>query len=220
MPLASKALAGVCLGGCVLVAAREAAADVASVKPNEDATFGRISGDVSVIVGAGGLALFRALRATGELRARYLDTVGVFATYEETVIAEAADVGRAATWGLELRPLFLYRWLQGHETGKARLDLAIDSLGLEMGAVLQPSAPPGVSSWGFLVGLGFEVPMELAENGPWLGVHGGMRWSDAALAGTSDKSLQGSTAYVAVTVAWHQVFTGHVVDSGDRTAAP
>ena len=48
-------------------------------------SYGRIDGDVTIVVGAGGVVTPGGPRATGELRARYLETMGLFATYEDSL---------------------------------------------------------------------------------------------------------------------------------------
>jgi hypothetical protein len=119
--------------------------------------------------------------------------------------------------GLELRPLFLYRWLKNHETEEARLDLTLDSLGLEIGAVwMQPAGEGFGARAGIQVGLGVEVPITAAATGPWVGLRGGLRWSDDALAFASVRSADDRSAYVVLTLAWHQLAAVHVVDMGDQ----
>jgi hypothetical protein len=69
---------------------------------------------------------------------------------------------------------------------------------------------------GLQAGLAFEIPVFPSASGPFIAVHGGARWSDAALsggplAGPADRAL-----YLNVIFAWQQVFGAHVVDMGDR----
>src|ERR1019366_6992085 len=73
--------------------------------------------------------------------------------------AVAAEPTRVLAAGLELRPLFLFRWLTGRETQRARVDLVVDSLGLELGAVFtQPAGTSFASQAGMQAALGLEVP--------------------------------------------------------------
>src|SRR5271165_4307241 len=114
-----------------LVRAGDARADGSAA----DSSYGRVDGDVALVGGAGAVATGRGVRAEVELRLRYLESAGVYVTYEDAVaVGSAADPQRVLCTGLELRPLFLLRWLRGNETQRARLDLALDSIGLEMGA--------------------------------------------------------------------------------------
>jgi hypothetical protein len=145
-------------------------------------------------------------------------TAGVFATYEDgPLFGSASEPRRAFATGLELRPLFLVRWLQGLETGNAYLDMTIDSFGLELGAVFaQPEGRPFGSKPGLQAGIGVQIPVLPHATGPVLGLHGGARWSDSALGGRELEGPSDRALYLLVTVAWQQVFGAHVVDLGDR----
>lgn len=183
-----------------------------------DTSDGRIDGDVSASAGVGATFGPRSPRAAFDLRLRYLWTAGVFATYEDgPLVGSASEPRRAFATGLELRPLFLVRWLQGLETGNAYLDMAIDSFGLELGAVfVQPEGASFGSKPGLQAGIGFQLPVLPHATGPVIGLHGGARWSDAALGGHELEGPSDRALYLLVTVAWQQVFGAHVVDLGDR----
>ncbi len=183
-----------------------------------DATYGRIDGDISAIGGLGATVGPGGPRATVDMRVRYLDTVGVFTTYEDaTVFASAAEPKRVLALGLELRPLFLARWLKGKELGSPRVDLAIDSFGLELGAFFsQPTGGSFGEKPGLQLGVGLELPVLGRASGPWIGLHGGVRWSDAALAEGTVLGPADRAAYLSVTLAWHQFFGTHAVDWDDR----
>jgi len=185
----------------------------------DDASFGRIDGDLSVVAGAGVTVASRGPRGAVDMRLRYLDTAGVFVGYEEApLFGSGAEPRRVFAGGLELRPLFLARWLNGKEGGPARVELALDSLGVELGVVLgQPQGGSFASRPGFETGLGFEVPVLAQASGPWIGLHGGVRWSNAALEGQPIVDANDRALYLTITVAWHQFFGAHVVDVGDTT---
>ena len=182
-----------------------------------EATYGRIAGDVGIAVGAGAVAAHR-FRAEGEVRLRYLDTAGVFVTYEDGFgDASASEATRLLAAGLELRPFFLFRWLRGFEVHRAWFDLAVDSLGLELGAwtsLVQDGALQ--SAQGLQAGVGLELPIEPAASGPWIGLHGGIRWGARALTIGRFDDEGDRSVYLAVTLAWHQIVAAHVVDLGDR----
>jgi hypothetical protein len=186
--------------------------------PSSEPSHGRVDGDLTVVVGAGAAVAPQGVRAEGELRLRYLETAGLFATYEEAALFEgAADPQRVLALGSELRPLFLARWLQGYESHRARLDLALDSLGLELAAVFA-QRPGGLfgSELGLQAGLGIEVPLLEQPSGPWIGLHGGVRWSDAALASGVVRGAVDRAGFLAVTLAWHELVVAHLVDVGDE----
>jgi hypothetical protein len=207
----------------VLVASSTAAASARDARAQgvqqSEPSHGRVDGDLTVVAGAGAAVAPRGARAAGELRVRYLETAGLFTTYEEAALLQGAlaEPQRVLAVGAELRPLFLARWLQGHETYRVRFDLALDSLGLELAAVFaqRPGGPFG-SELGLQAGLGLELPLLEQARGPWIGLHGGVRWSDTALASGVVQSAVDRAAFLAVTLAWHELVVAHLVDVGDE----
>lgn len=179
-----------------------------------DASYGRVDGDVSAVFGLGVAVGPRGASGAVDLRARYLDSAGVFVTYEEG-FGGPAEPARALAFGVELRPLFLARWLSDLELGVPHLDLLIDSLGLELGAaILQPRAGDFGDRVALQAGLGLELPILGRARGPWVGLHGGVRLSDKGLAREAPSALE-RAAYLGVTLAWHEVLRAHVVDAGE-----
>jgi hypothetical protein len=181
-------------------------------------SYGRVDGDLTLVAGAGASIASGGPRAAGELRARYLETAGIFGTYEDGALVGSDAVPlRVIAAGFELRPFFFYRWLQGHETRRARFDLALDSIGLELGLTWQePQGGSFSSNPGFAAGFGFEVPLFPDATGLWLDFHGGLRWSQEALGTGVVATTEQREAYLSVTLAWHQVIAVHIVDVGDR----
>lgn len=197
-----------------LVLARAGSASAADAK---DASHGRIDGDLSASLGAGAAFGPRGPRAALDVRFRYLWTAGVFATYEDgPFFGSGAEPKRTFASGIEIRPLFLARWLTGRESGQPYLDLTMDSFGLELGAVfMQPEGASFGSRPGLQAGVGMQVPILPRASGPLIGIHAGARWSDSALAGHPILGASDRSMYLLLTVAWQQVFGGHVVDLGD-----
>ena len=195
------------------------AADTIAKEP-VDTTYGRIDGDMSLVAGAGATIAPRGPRASVDLRLRYLDTVGIYGTYEDAVVfSSGSDPKRVISFGLELRPLFLARWLKGRELGITRLDLAIDSIGLELGAFFaQPDGGSIGDRPGLQIGSGIELPIFTRASGPWIGLHGGVRWSDAAIGEGTVTSPSDRAAFLSITLTWHQFFGAHAVDFSDRAA--
>jgi hypothetical protein len=195
---------------CLLAVAHDARAD------GTDTSYGRLNGDVAVVLGAGAVLGPRAPRGAADLRLRYLQTAGVFVTYEDA-LGGSADPARVIAVGAELRPLFLGRWLTGRELERKWLDLVLDSIGLELGAAFyQPAEGSFASRPALQAGIGVELPVLGADSGPWIGVHGGARWSETALGAGDVAGPDDAALYLALTLSWHQVLVAHVVDVGDR----
>lgn len=201
-----------------LAAALVVAVPGAARAAKPDTTYGRIDGDLAVVGGLGATFGPRDPRATVDVRLRYLSTAGLFGTYEDgPILSSGAEPRRVLATGVELRPLFLARWLTGRELGLARLDLALDSLGFELGAAfLQPAGASFGGKPGLQAGIGLELPVLPSATGPMIALHGGVRWSDAALEGAPLHGPSDRALYLNVALAWQQIFGAHVVDLGDR----
>ncbi|MGH7282342.1 MAG: hypothetical protein ACRELY_12505 [Polyangiaceae bacterium] len=180
-----------------------------------DTSYGRVDGDVSLVMGAGVTLAPRTPRPSVDLRLRYIETLGVFWDYEES-FGITNDPSRVMSLGMELRPLFLARWLQGYEFESARPDLLLDSVGLELGAYFaQPDGRGFGARQGLQAGLGVELPLMTRAKGIWIGLHGGARWSDAVFEGADVQSPSDRSLFLSITLSWHVYFGTHVVDAGD-----
>jgi hypothetical protein len=104
----------------------------------------------------------------------------------------------------------------GSEIGVSWLDLFIDSLGFELGTFFEEPVGAGFGAKpGIQASLGVEVPLMGRASGLWIGLHGGGRWTDAALEAENPSSPMGRSAFLAVTLAYHQIFAAHLVDARD-----
>jgi hypothetical protein len=194
---------------------------LASSAADVDPSYGRFAGDVAIAGGPGITMGPRAPRASADLRFRYLSTVGAFVSYEDgPLLGTKAEPRRVLAFGLELRPLFLARWGKGWELGNARVDLLVDSLALELGAVFaQPDGARFGARPGLQAGLGLELPFFARASGPFAGLHGGARWSDAGLSGGPLEGPSDRALYLTVVFGWQQLFGGRVVDYDDPRRA-
>lgn len=143
-----------------------------------DGLYGRFDGDVwlSVAVGAGGVIGGGTTRNAGtlELRARYLDSLGPFAFAEGDGLFGDGTMWRIGG-GLELRPLFLARFLTNNSFGYEWLDVLVDSFGLELGVVAL--SPDERARAALVLGTALEVPLVL---GGWrISLRVGARWTHA-----------------------------------------
>ena len=204
--------------GVVMVVALSCIASTVRAAGGPDTAHGRIDGDLSASLGVGATFGPRGPRSAADLRLRYLWTAGLFATYEDgPLFSSTTEPRRAFATGIELRPLFLARWLQGYDSGNGWVDLTLDSLGLELGAVfMQPTGTSFGSRPGLQASLGLQIPVLPHATGPVVGVHAGARWSSAALGGRDIEGPADRALFLLVTVGWQQVFGAHVVDLGDR----
>jgi hypothetical protein len=183
-----------------------------------DATYGRLDGDIGLVGGVGVAVGPRSPRAAVDLRLRYMETAGLFFTYEDgKAFGGSPEPVRVLAGGLELRPLFIARWLTGRELTLPRVDLLLDSFGIELGGFFaQPVGGTLGERPGFQAGLGLEVPILPKASGPWIGLHGGLRWSDGVLGGDAVQGPADRAAFLSITLAWHQIVGSHVVDVNDR----
>lgn len=204
----------VAMGTMTSVSARDARAD----DRDESGSHGRLKGDVTIAPGVGVALGPRAPRLAGELRLRYVESIGIFGTYEDGAsFGLDSEPKRVISVGTELRPLFWGRFLQGAEWGMARPDLTLDSLALELGAFFQqPGGAQLGDKPGFQFGLGLETPILEQARGPWIGVHAAMRLSDAALGGASIEGPADRAFVVSISLSWHELLRVGVVDMGDR----
>lgn len=192
-------------------------ADLPARLADPDTSYGRVGGDLGLVLGVGATIGAGRPRPSAELRVRYVDTLGVFVTYEDSFGAVAANPVRVFASGLEIRPLFLGRWVTGRELGLRWPDLIIDSLGLEVGAFFQqPAGLQFGSRPGLSAGFGLELPLIGRASGPWIDIHAGARWSDGVLGGGPINSPADRAFVVSVTLAYHQLFRAHLVDLHDQ----
>ncbi len=121
-----------------------------------DGAYGRLSGDLTLEAALGGGAAFEADRVLGagtlELRARYLDVAGIFAGLE--LRAEGAS---RALLGVDLRPIFLARFLLNASLRDRYWDILLDSIGLDLGVAVLPLDEGAGAA--LAVGLGLDVPL-------------------------------------------------------------
>ncbi|HSQ63962.1 MAG TPA: hypothetical protein VLM85_12140 [Polyangiaceae bacterium] len=180
-----------------------------------DTSYGRLDGDVALAFSAGAAASARGVSGALDLRFRYLQTAGLFATYEEGFGAGAEPL-RVLTGGIELRPLFLGRFFEGLELGSPYADLLIDSLAFDVGAfVAQPTGGPFADVAGLSFGVGLELPWLGKASSPFVGVRAAVRWSREALSAADPTTVDVLGFAVTLVIGYQGLFGAHVVDVGD-----
>ena len=204
LPLPDASLAVIC-----------AADESVAARSLADTSYGRLEGDSAIAVSAGAAFDVRGVRGSLDLRYRYLHSAGIFVTYEEGFGAGSEPL-RLVVAGLELRPLFLGRFLQGHEIGVARLDLLIDSLAFELGAfAAQPAQGNFADAAGLSFGIGAELPLLPRASGPYVAFRAALRWSREALSAAEPTTVDVEAFVFTVALGWQATFGAHVVDVGD-----
>ncbi len=180
-----------------------------------DTSYGRLDGDVALAVSAGASVSARGVAGVADLRFRYLQTAGIFTTYEESFGAGAEPL-RVLTGGIELRPLFLARFFQGLELGSPYADLLLDSLAFDVGAFVgQPAGGNFADVAGLSFGVGLELPWFGRASSPFLGVRAVVRWSQEALSAAQPATVDVLGFAVMVVIGYQGLFGAHVVDEGD-----
>ncbi len=179
-----------------------------------DPTHGRIEGDATLVVAAGATFGPRDPRPTVGARMRYLSSAGIFAAYEDgSLFGGRAEPARVISVGGEWRPLFLGRWFLGKESGVGRVDLALDAVGLEVGAyVAQPQGRALESAPGLQLGVVLGVPLLPRASGPWISARGGLRVGPSALEGAPPRGPADRALYLSLELAWETVVLLHLVD--------
>lgn len=184
-----------------------AAADTSAIS---DATYGRIEGDSALAVSAGAAIDVRGVRGALDVRYRYIQSAGLFVTYEEGFGA-GAEPARLGVVGLELRPFFLARFLQGSELGAPRVDLLIDSIAIELGPFMaQPTGGNFGDVLGLSLGLGVELPLLPRASSPFIAVRAALRWSREALSAADATTVDVRAFVVTVAFGWQGIFGGSV----------
>ncbi|HEY2369903.1 MAG TPA: hypothetical protein VGH87_26065 [Polyangiaceae bacterium] len=180
-----------------------------------DTSYGRLDGDSAIAFSAGAAFDVRGVRASLDVRYRYLHSAGIFVTYEEGFGAGAEPL-RLIVSGFELRPLFLARFLQNKELGAPRVDLLIDSIALELGAfVAQPAFGSFGDSAGLSFGLAAELPFLPRAASPFIAVRAAFRWSREALSAADSSTVDVRAFVLTVAFGYQAVFGTHVIDVGD-----
>jgi hypothetical protein len=159
--------------------------------PGTDGVYGRLDGTLALAGGLGVELEDAEPRGALRLSAHYLWTAGVYLRYSDALGAADRRAERVASFGVDLRPLFLPRFALDLEQGPAWLDLTLDSLSLSAGAYFaQPQQSrslrePGFErdddfgdERGFETGLGLGFPLCGAARGLWLDARAERRFAD------------------------------------------
>jgi hypothetical protein len=184
---------------------------------DDDGAYGRYDGDLDLRLGAGMAIMQEGPALSANVSALLLSSAGLYVQYIDAFDA-GRRIPRSISTGLVIEPLFLARTAFNLQIGKGRLDLAIDSFAIGLGAYwtiprlpTNPTNEPGIE-----FSLGFGLPFLAQASGPVLGLRGALRASPAAMAGTEKFGVVEQGAYLSITLSWRQIVMTHLVDARDR----
>lgn len=147
--------------------------------PGSDGVYGRLDGSLALAANVGAELEDGEPRAALRVTGHYLWIAGGYARYSDAFGKADRRPTRVASFGVDLRPLFLPRFARNWEQGPALLDLSLDSLSLSAGAYFsQAPARDFGDGRGFEMGLGFGVPLAGSASGPWLDLRAERRFAD------------------------------------------
>jgi len=182
-----------------------------------DGAYGRYDGDLDLRLGAGVAVMQEGPALAAFASAMLLSSAGVYVHYTDA-FDDARRIHRSISTGLVIEPMFLARTALNLQIGSGRLDLAIDSLAIGLGAYWtsprlanSPMNEPGLE-----FSVGFGVPILPRATGPVLGLRGALRATPAAMSGTESFGLMEQGAFVSMTLAWRHIVSAHLVDARDR----
>jgi hypothetical protein len=165
--------------------------------------YGRFEGDLDLALELGtelDVAPFQP-RAAVRASAHYFSMAGLYVGYRDALSEAARAKHRLLSTGVDLKPMFLPRWVKGYEMGPDFADLAIDSASLALGVYwAEPASARFGDERGFELSLGFGAPLFARQRGLWLEARGALRWPDVASAEAS----------VFLLVSWHELFDSSV----------
>ncbi len=174
-----------------------------------DGVYGRFDGDLDIGIAAG--ADFSEGQTAGAIRGtlHYFSMAGVFASYADALGADDASFERLFAFGIDVRPMFVPRWVENRQRGPGFADLVIDSLSLSLGAFF--ASPPDQDFGdlrGFEGSLGLGLPLMARATGLWLEARGVLRWADER-GGPADVAGAGL-----LVLGWHTIVETPLLDRG------
>jgi len=145
---------------------------------------------------------------------RYLQTAGFYLSFMDDLRTGTRPTSLSTAAGIEIRPLFLPRFLKNLEQGPSFLDLTLDSIGLRAGAILssRPYAEPKKPAFELLLTMG--APLGSTAKGLWLGLSTGIRIDDSNQ-DTASRELK-DIMVIGLSLGWQSFFDIGVVDAADR----
>lgn len=163
-----------------------------------DGVYGRLRGNTDLSLKLGGLISDSRIAGSVGASAHYYSLIGVTGDYTESLSADTSET-RSLSVGMELRPLFLPRWLLGLQRGPAWLDLTLDATCIGFGAYFGGGSTELDDTRGVWASFGLGVPVFGHAGGPWLELRLIRRFPDR------DAFLAEPRNALMVYLSWHHV---------------
>lgn len=203
-------------GAALLILAAVFFTATPSAADTTDGAYGRLDGDLDISFAVGSAFARGGPSAAAFARALYLGTAGFYASYADALGADR-PILRSASIGIGMRPLFLPRWGYDLEQGPATVDLALDALTLDIGAVFMARQLGNArTSPGIEIAVGTEVPLLGQATGPWIGARGAVQWRPDELGSRGDPYFSSTRVTALVTLSWHAIIDAHIIDAPNR----
>lgn len=156
----------------------------------QDGAYGRVDTEASMSLAIGGFRSPSGYGLRGDVALSYLETLGLYAGVEQPNFSHGLTTIPSLSSGVEVRPLFLPRFLNDYERGPVWFDLAIDSLALRIGAVAP--VDQASSSIQSVLGVGMGLPILGHARGPWIRCSAEWRSTHQVFAGADSPAFVGS----------------------------
>ena len=184
----------------------------------DDGVYGRFAGDLDLRANVG----FALLPGNAELAAgasaHYLSTAGVYVLYAGVPGRATSGVSESVALGVDVSPVFLARYAKNLEHLSPFVDLLLDSIGFELGALWDSSRSEG---WtvsrrpGAELAVSLAVPLMARATGLYLALHAGVRWNPWELAQEPQPPGSNHYALLSLGLGWRQLVRAHLVDARD-----
>jgi hypothetical protein len=188
----------------------------------DDGVYGRFAGDIDARASLGvATAASPSTQFVGRVSAQYLSTAGVYLVYADALHGAPSDAWRSLAAGVGISPIFLARYGRNFENLSQFLDLLLDSVGFELGALWE--VEPAVR-WSHPLRPGAELALDLAipllarATGPCLDLRTALRWHPWEVAQDAAPAAPERRVMVSLTLGWRQILRTHVVDVGDQSS--
>jgi hypothetical protein len=187
----------------------------------EDGVYGRLAGDLDLRAHGGLAVLPGNTQVAVGASAHYLSTAGVYVLYTDAPGKTPSGISQSLSVGVDVCPLFLARFAKNLEHSSPFVDLLLDSVGFELGALWDSSRS---AAWsvskrpGVELAVTFAIPLMARAAGLYLAFRAGVRWNPWEMSQEVQPPEANHYAVLSVALGWRQFFRAHLVDVSDERA--